>query len=85
MSVYALNCTAITVQWGPVDCIHCNGDIAGYSVQYWEMESAEGERTVDEMVSGDFSGGMYTISGLSVATEYIVEVAADQCWTWAIQ
>ena len=22
----------ITVQWGPVDCIHRNGDITGYSV-----------------------------------------------------
>ena len=37
-------------------------------------ESAEGERTVVEMVSGDFSGGMYTISGLSAAT---VDVAAE--------
>ena len=77
MSVYALNSTAITVQWGPVDCIHRNGNITGYSVRYGEVGSAEGERTVDEMVSGDFSGGMYTISGLSPATPYTVEVAAE--------
>ena len=77
MSVYALNRTAITVQWGPVDCIHRNGDITGYTVRYGEVGSAEGERTVVEMVSGDFSGGMYTISGLSAATPYTVEVAAE--------
>ena len=77
MSVYALNRTAITVQWGPVDCIHRNGNITGYSVQYGEVGSAEGERTIVEMVSGDFSGGMYTISGLSAATPYTVEVAAE--------
>ena len=77
VSVYALNRTAITVQWGPVDCIHRNGDITGYSVRHGEVGSAEGERTVDEMVSGDFSGGMYTISGLSPATPYTVEEAAE--------
>ena len=37
--------------------------------------SAEGDRSV-EMVSGDSSGGMYDISGLSAATRYTVEVAA---------
>jgi len=26
--------SSITVQWGAVDCIHRNGDITGYSVQY---------------------------------------------------
>ena len=70
---------SITVQWGPVDCIHRNGDITGYSVRYGEVGSAEGARTVVEMVSGDFSGGMYTISGLIAATVYTVEVAAETC------
>ena len=31
--------SSITVQWGPVDCIHRNGDITGYSVQYGNVES----------------------------------------------
>ena len=75
LSVYALNHTAITVEWGPVDCADRNGGITGYSVRYGEVGSAEGERT--EMVSGDFSGGTYTISGLSPATAYTVEVAAE--------
>ena len=68
VSVYALNSTAITVQWGPVDCIHRNGDITGYSVQY-------GSETVS--VSGDSSGGMYVISGLMPSTTYSIQVAAE--------
>ena len=65
----------ITVQWGEVDCIHHNGDITGYSVRYGIQGTAEGNRTV-KMATGDSSGGMYTISGLSTATDYTVEVAA---------
>ena len=65
----------ITVQWGAVDCIHHNGDITGYSVRYGVQGTAEGDRTV-KMATGDSSGGMYTISGLSAATVYTVEVAA---------
>ena len=60
--------TTITVQWGPVDCIHRNGDITGYSVQY-------GSETVS--VSGDSSGGMYVISGLMPSTTYSIQVAAE--------
>ena len=77
VSVSEVTSSSITVQWGPVDCIHRNGDITGYSVQYEEVGSAEGERSVVKLVSGDFSGGMYTISGLSPATLYRVEVAGE--------
>ena len=69
------NTSSITVQWGAVDCIHHNGDITGYSVRYGVQGTAEGDMTV-KMATGDSSGGMYTISGLSAATEYTVEVAA---------
>ena len=67
--------SSITVQWGAVDCIHHNGDITGYSVRYGVQGIAEGSRTV-KMATGNSSGGMYTISGLSAATVYTVEVAA---------
>ena len=67
--------SSITVQWGAVDCIHRNGDITGYSVQYGVQGSAEGDRTV-VMASGDSSGGMYEISGLNSSTNYTIEVAA---------
>ena len=67
--------SSITVQWGAVDCIDHNGNVTGYSVRYGIQGSAEGDRTV-EMTTGDSSGGIHTISGLSAATVYTVEVAA---------
>ena len=75
VSVSEVTFSSITVQWGAVDCIHHNGDITGYSVRYGVQVNGEGERTV-EMASGDSSGGMYQISGLSAATVYTIEVAA---------
>ena len=70
------NLTSITVLWEPVDCRHQNGEITGYSVRYGEEGSSDRDRTV-KMVSGDSSGGMTTISGLTKETAYTVEVAAE--------
>ena len=67
--------SSITVQWGTVPCIHRNGDITSYSVQYGEVGIGEGDRTI-VTVSGDSSGGMYTITGLSSDKVYTVEVGA---------
>ena len=75
VSVSKVTSSSITLQWGAVDCIYRNGDITGYSVRYGVQGSVEGDRTV-EMASGDSSGGMYQISGLSAATVYSIEVAA---------
>ena len=61
-----------TVQWGPVDCIHRNGDITGYSVQYGVVWNG-GTQTVN------ISGGTTTelnVSGLNPASNYSIEVAA---------
>ena len=68
VSVSEVTSSSITVRWGQVDCIHRNGDITGYSVQY-------GSETVS--VSGDSSGGMYVISGLMPSTTYSIQVAAE--------
>ena len=75
VSVSAVTSSSITVQWGVVDCIHHNGDITGYSVRYGVQGTAEGDRTF-EMATGNSSGGIYTISELSPATVYTIEVAA---------
>ena len=75
VSVSEVTFSSIAVQWGAVDCIHHNGDITGYSVRYGVQGSSEGDMTV-EMSSGNSSGGMYQISGLSTATMYTFEVAA---------
>ena len=64
--------TSITVQWGSVECRHRNGEITGFVVRYGE----EGSNRSVQMVSGDSSGGMTTISGLNKERVYTVEVAA---------
>ena len=63
--------TTITVQWGPVECIHHNGVITGYSVQY-----TGGESTQTMSAPGDSSGGSYEITGLEPSTTYSIQVAA---------
>ena len=72
VSVSEVTSSSITVQWGPVDCIHRNGDITGYSVQYWEVGSVS---TQTMPVSGG-SATETTISGLMSSTAYSVQVAA---------
>ncbi|CAI8039194.1 Receptor-type tyrosine-protein phosphatase delta, partial [Geodia barretti] len=55
--------TSMTVQWGPVECRHQNGEITDYRVRYGEEGSSEDARDI-QMVSGDSSGGVTTVSGL---------------------
>ena len=64
--------SSITVQWGPVDCIHHNGDITGYSVQYG-VQGSGSSQTVS--VSGGATTET-TITGLTPSTTYSIEVAA---------
>ena len=72
VSVSEVTSSSITVQWGPVECIHHNGNITGYSVRYREVESGN---TDTVFVSGD-SETETTITGLIPDTIYSVEVAA---------
>ena len=67
VAVTGVTSTTITVQWGSVPCIHQNGDITGYSVRY-------GSEAVN--VTGDSSGGTYTIPDLIPSTNYPIQVAA---------
>ena len=76
MRVLIDSSTSITVHWGPVPCRHQNGEITGYSVRYGEVGSSV-ENISMKIVSGDSSGGMTTISGLTIKTMYMVEVAAE--------
>ena len=74
ISVSTSNVTSsnITVHWRPVDCIHHNGDIIGYSVQYG-VEGSESNRNMN--ISGDATT-QTTLSGLKPSTNYSIEVAA---------
>ena len=61
--------TTITVQWGSVPCIHQNGAITGYSVQY----GVEGSGNTQTLI---FTGNGAEISGIVTSTNYTVQVAA---------
>ena len=64
--------SSITVQWGPVVCIHRNGDITDYSVRYVVEGSGSAQ---DTSVFGG-AATEATITGLNSATNYSIEVAA---------
>ena len=70
VSIFDTNATNITVQWGPVDCIHRNGEITGYSVQYGVQGS--GKR---EIISVSGATTSITISELDSVTIYSIQVA----------
>ena len=57
-----------------MDCIHRNGIITGYSVQYGVVGTAQEDRTVETLQG--FHYRHITISGLALSCEYSVEVAA---------
>ena len=59
----------ITVRWGPVECLHHNGDITGYSVVLSNSEDIR-------RVSVDHETREVTIYELCPFTDYTVSVAA---------
>ena len=65
MTVTGVTSSTISVQWGSVPCIHQNGDITGYSVQYEVMEVVGGGSTTET-----------TLSSLTALTNYSIQVAA---------
>ena len=69
VSVSAVTSSTITVQWGPVECIHRNGDITGYSVRY---RVAPDGPTQDMTVSDN----EVTIMNLMSSTTYSIQVRA---------
>ena len=64
--------TSITVQWGSVPCIHQNGVITGYSVQYRVMGSGD----TMTMPVGGADTTQTTIGDLMSSTTYSIQVAA---------
>ena len=61
--------TTITVQWRPVDCIHHNGDLTSYLLQYEIQESGN---TQTHTTTGEHA----IISNLMSSTTYSIKVAA---------
>ena len=65
--------STITVQWGEVPCIHQNGVITAYSIQY-EVEGS-GDTPLTMAVDGADTTEA-TIGDLMSSTDYSIQVAA---------
>ena len=72
VTVTGVTSSTISVQWGSVPCIHQNGDITGYSVQYEVMGSGN-TQTMNVTGAGVTEA---TLSNLTPSTTYSVQVAA---------
>ena len=72
VTVTDVTSSTISVQWGSVPCIHQNGDITGYSVQYEVM----GCGNTETMSVPGADTTQTTISGLTPSTTYSIQVAA---------
>ena len=72
VSVSDVTSSSITVHWGAVPCIHRNGNITGYSVQYGVLGS--GSILVISVSGGSVT--QVTISNLISSTFYSIQVAA---------
>ena len=72
MQVSEVTSYSFTVQWGTVECVHRNGEIAEYHVRYGEV-SSEGRQV--KIVSAE-QGRETTVHGLNSSTEYSVDIAA---------
>ena len=70
--VTGVTSSTISVQWGKVPCIHHNGDITGYSVQY----GITGSGNIQTMDIMGTSGTGTTLSNLMPSTAYFIKVAA---------
>ena len=72
VNVSDVTSSSITVHWGPVECIHHNGDVVGYSMKYGVQESGH---TQTVRILGSDSNEIILI-GLHPTTAYSIEVAA---------
>ena len=66
MTVTSVSSSTITLGWGSVPCIHQNGEITGYTIQYGAMGSGD-KQTLETSV---------TLSSLTPGTNYEISVAA---------
>ena len=63
----------MTVQWGPVPCIHLNGNLTSYLVKCGPEES---EYVQPITVPGSGHDHSTTITGLTPSSVYTVKIAA---------
>ena len=70
----ATGSTSIFVQWDRVSCIDCNSEITGYTIRYALSGGAPSDIPIMGTTRSDRT---YTITGLGVAANYTISVAAN--------
>ena len=73
VSVSKVTSSSITLKWGPVECIHQNGDITGYFLQYSETGNTNIKTLI--FVPGA-SVTEATITNLVSSTKYEISISA---------
>ena len=73
-----LNATSssITLQWKVVPCIHQNGNITGYMIEYEEIDNEDTTGAFISIVGGQKEMTTGSITGLRPLTHYDIRVAA---------
>ena len=71
VTVTDVTSSTISVQWGSVPCIHQNGDITGYSVQY----GVQGDSNTQKLSITGASITNAMITDLNASTNYSIQVA----------
>ena len=69
MTVTSVSSSTLTIQWGSVPCIHQNGEITRYTIQYGATGSGD-KQTVET------SETEVILSSLTPETNYEISVAA---------
>ena len=69
--------SSITLQWKAVPCIHQNGNITGYMIEYEEVDGENGTLRMNiSIVGGQKEMTSGSITGLRPLTHYDIRVAA---------
>ena len=67
----------MTISWDSVECIHRNGLITHYIINYGRGRDGENNQVNDTVnIINQDEGGSYTAAGIDPATKYIFKVAA---------
>ena len=67
--MYRITHSSVTLTWEAVECIHRNGDINGYSIEYED-------NGLSHTIASDRTMRQIVVSGLQFSTEYSFRVAA---------
>ena len=77
LTLLSATSSSITLQWMAVPCIHQNGNITGYMIEYEEVDDKSGALSMNISIVGSQNRMIAgSITGLRPLTHYDIRVAA---------